>query len=103
MFMSTRQLQLYARQWPSSPASYALPFCFGTRWPSMCCPRFPIVVLRQEGRRGLMLWEDDEDYFHVRKVSCVDGAWPSPAAPAAVYLKDRLTELCAIARQTNRI
>ena len=56
--------------------------------------------------KELMLWEDDEDYFHVRRgrFMALDGALAVPGgARRLCYLKNRLTELCALARQTNRI
>ena len=56
--------------------------------------------------KELMLWEDNEDYFHVRRgrFLALDGVLASPSgADDFAYLKNRLTELCALARQTNRI
>ena len=53
-----------------------------------------------------MLWEDNEDYFHVRRgrFLALDGVLASSSgADDFAYLKNRLTELCALARQTNRI
>ena len=53
-----------------------------------------------------MLWEDNEDYFRVRRgrFLALDGVLASSSgADDFAYLKNRLTELCALARQTNRI
>jgi hypothetical protein len=89
-------------------ASYALPFLFRDTLAVHVLSSVPLSSSfgKKVVAKELMLWEDDEDYFHVRsgRFLALDGVLAVPSgADDFVYLKDRLTELCALARQTNRI
>jgi hypothetical protein len=89
-------------------ASYALPFLFRDTLAVHVLSSVPLSSSfgKKVVAKELMLWEGGEDYFQVRRgrFIALDGALASSSgADDFVYLQNRLTELCALARQTNRI
>ena len=89
-------------------ASYALPFLFRDTLAVHVLSSVPLSSSfgKKVVAKELMLWEDGDDYFHVRRgrFLALDGVLASSSgADDFAYLKNRLTELCALARQTNRI
>jgi hypothetical protein len=89
-------------------ASYALPFLFSDTLAVHVLSSVPLSSSfgKKVVAKELMLWEDDDDYFHVRRgrFLALDGVLAVPSgADDFSTLKNRLTELCALARQTNRI
>jgi len=89
-------------------ASYALPFLFRDTLAVHVLSSVPLssAMGKKVVAKELMLWEDDEDYFTLQRgrFLALHGALaPASGADDFGALRARLLELCALARQLNRI